>query len=202
MVAKAWACAASTAVTSNCTMAAVSQQQEELAPGLLHKLAVVSETLETTTREVKAEGRPTREATQLAKEKAGVPSEFTPHSSTSAATNSHPYEGLGATAGAMTGATADVTTIGSGGGGEDARGGGGLAVGGGGGCLPDTLSSATLGVTVGVATGLVTAREAVGVAVGEAVTAGVVTGTVTAGVGAAVTAGVATGVAAGVSTGE
>jgi len=87
MVAKAWACAASTAVTSNCTMAAVSQQQEELAPGLLHELAVVSETLETTTREVEAEGRPTRKATQLAKEKAGVPSEFTPHSSTSAATN-------------------------------------------------------------------------------------------------------------------
>ena len=87
MLAKACACAASTAVTSNCTMAAVSQQQEELAPGLLQELAVVSETLETRTREVEAEGRPTRVATQLAKEKAGVPSEFTPHSSTSAATN-------------------------------------------------------------------------------------------------------------------
>ena len=80
MVAKAWACAASTAVTSNCTTAAVSQQQEELAPGLLHEPAVVSEMLETTTREVEAAGRPTREATQLAKEKAGVPSEFMPHS--------------------------------------------------------------------------------------------------------------------------
>ena len=73
MLAKAWACAASTAVTSNCTMAAVSQQQEELAPGLLHALAVVSETLETRTREVEAEGRPTREATQLAKERQACP---------------------------------------------------------------------------------------------------------------------------------
>ena len=40
----------------------------------------MSEMLETTTREVEAAGRPTREATQLAKEKAGVPSEFMLHS--------------------------------------------------------------------------------------------------------------------------
>ncbi|KAA6417395.1 MAG: hypothetical protein FRX49_12644 [Trebouxia sp. A1-2] len=170
-------------------MAAVSQQQEELAPGLLHELAVVSETLETTTREVEAEGRPTREATQLAKEKAGVPSEFTPHSSTSAATNSSsrirswvPRRGNG-------GAKAGVTTIGGCEVGEETEGGGGLAVGGGGGWL------AKIHLSISNTWELLSA-------VGEAVTAGVVTGTVTAGVGAAVTAGVATGVAAGVSTGE
>ena len=77
---------ASPAVTSNWTSAAVSQQHEELAPALLQALAVVSEMLETTTREAAAAGRPTREATQLAKEKDGVPSALGPHSSSSAVT--------------------------------------------------------------------------------------------------------------------
>ena len=76
----------SPAVTSNWTRAAVSQQHEALAPALLQALAVVSEMLEMTTREAAAAGRPTSEATQLAKEKAGVPSAFTPHSSSSAVT--------------------------------------------------------------------------------------------------------------------
>ena len=177
----------------------MSQQQEELAPALLQELAVVSETLETTTREVSAEGRPTRDATQLAKEKAGLPSEFTPHSWTSAPTSWQPYEGVGATAGAVTGATAGAmvgaTAVGGGGGGEDTGGGGG-----GGGWLPDTLSSATSGVAVGVATGLLTARVTAGVAEGVAegvgVTVGAATGAGT--VGAVVTTGVAVGLATGV----
>ena len=67
-------------MTSNRTTVAVSQQQEELEPALPQAAAVVSVMLEGTTREVSAEGKPTKEATQLAKEKAGVPSELTPHS--------------------------------------------------------------------------------------------------------------------------
>ena len=84
--ANAVACAWSTAVTSNRTRAAESQQQEELAPALLQLLAVVSVVLVTSTREAAAAGRPTRDATQLAKEKDGVPSALGPHKSTSAET--------------------------------------------------------------------------------------------------------------------
>ena len=84
--AKAAACAWSTAVTSNCTRAADSQQQEGLAPPLPHLLAVVSVMLVTSTREAAAAGRPTRDATQLAKEKAPVPSALGPHISSSAVT--------------------------------------------------------------------------------------------------------------------
>ena len=85
--AKAAAWLLSTAVTANCTRAAVSQQHAELAPALPQALEVVSEMLETATREAAAAGRPTREATQLAKEKAGVPSALGPHSCSSAVTS-------------------------------------------------------------------------------------------------------------------
>ena len=84
--ANAAACAWSTAATSNWTRAAESQQQEELAPALPQLLAVVSVVVVTSTREAAAAGRPTRAATQLAKEKAGVPSALGPHNSTSAVT--------------------------------------------------------------------------------------------------------------------
>ena len=78
----------STAVTSNCTRAAVSQQQELLAPSLPQALSRVSEVLVTRTREAAAAaGRGSREARQVAKEKAGVPSAFTPHTSTSPVTS-------------------------------------------------------------------------------------------------------------------
>ena len=82
-MAPAYACASTAlpAVTSNWTCAAVSQQQEELAPALPQALALVSLMLVTTTLEAAAAGKPTREATQLAKAKAAVTSAFTPHSS-------------------------------------------------------------------------------------------------------------------------
>ena len=76
----------STAVTSNWTMVAVSQQHEELAPAPPQALAVVSEVFVTITREAAAAGRPTKDATQLAKEKDGVPSVFGPHSASSVLT--------------------------------------------------------------------------------------------------------------------
>ena len=84
--AKAAAWAWSTAVTSNWTRAAESQQQEELAPALPQLLAVVSVVLVTCTRAAAAAGRPTRDATHLAKAKAPVPSALGPHTSTSPVT--------------------------------------------------------------------------------------------------------------------
>ena len=87
VAAYASACAASTGDTSNCTTTAESQQQEELAPGLLHESAVVSLMLLGMTLEASAGAKPSCVATQLAKEKAGVPSEFTPHSCRSVETS-------------------------------------------------------------------------------------------------------------------
>ncbi len=81
------ACGASTADTSNCTTTAVSQQQEELAPAVPQAAAVVSLMLLGTTLEASAGAKPSCVATQLAKEKAGVPSEFTPHSCSSMETS-------------------------------------------------------------------------------------------------------------------
>ncbi len=85
--ANASACAASTADTSNCTKTAVSQQQEEFAPAVPQAAAVVSLMLLGMTLEASAGAKPNCVATQLAKEKAGVPSEFTPHSCSSVETS-------------------------------------------------------------------------------------------------------------------
>jgi hypothetical protein len=81
------ACVASTADTSNCTRTAVSQQQEELAPAVPQAAAVVSLMLRGMTLEASAGAKPSCVATQLAKKKAGVPSEFTPHSCSSVETS-------------------------------------------------------------------------------------------------------------------
>ena len=65
----------------------MSQQQEVLAPAVPQAAAVVSLMLRGTTLEASAGAKPSCEATQLAKEKAGVPSEFTPHSCSSVETS-------------------------------------------------------------------------------------------------------------------
>ena len=78
--AKAPAWVWSTAVTSNCTTAAESQQQELLAPSLPQALDVVSLMTRGMTLKASAGARPSCAAAQLAKEKAGVPSASGPHS--------------------------------------------------------------------------------------------------------------------------
>ena len=88
--AKAAACPWSTAVTSNCTRAAESQQQEELAPPLPHLLAIVSLMKWGMTLKDSAGARPSCAAAQLAKEKDGVPSASGPHSCSWAVTRRHP----------------------------------------------------------------------------------------------------------------
>ena len=80
IAAYASACIWSTADTSNCTMTALSQQHEELAPALLQAPAVVSLMLLTLTLEASAGAKPSCAAAQLAKEKAGVPSALGPQS--------------------------------------------------------------------------------------------------------------------------
>ncbi len=75
------------AATSNCTMAAVSQQQEELAPGLLHELAVVSAIERGMTARASAGASPRAAAAQVAKVVEAALAAFTPHSCSSADTS-------------------------------------------------------------------------------------------------------------------
>ena len=132
----------SAAATSNCTMVAVSQQQEG-ASGVLQDVPVVSEMLRGMTAEASAGARPSAAAAQVTKVVEGTLAASTPHSCSCAVTRSQLYEGLGA------GATAGATVMTAG----VVAGGGGGGEGGGGGWLPVTWSSCTIGVTVGVATG-------------------------------------------------
>ena len=88
--ANAAACAWFTAVTSNWTRAAESQQQEELAPALPQLLVVVSLITWGMTLKASAGARPSWAAAQLAKEKEGVPSALGPHSCSWAVTRRHP----------------------------------------------------------------------------------------------------------------
>ena len=88
--AKAAAWAWSTAVTSNWTRAAESQQQEELAPTLPQVLAVVSLVTWGIILKASVGARPSCAAAQLAKEKNGVPSLLGPHSCSSAVTRRQP----------------------------------------------------------------------------------------------------------------
>ena len=61
-------------------MAAVSQQQEELAPGLLHEPAVVSAMVRGMTAEASAGASPRAAAAQVAKVVEGTVAASTPHS--------------------------------------------------------------------------------------------------------------------------
>ncbi len=61
-------------------MAAVSQQQEELAPGLLHEPAVVSAMVRGMTAEASAGARPRAAAAHVAKVVEGTLPASTPHS--------------------------------------------------------------------------------------------------------------------------
>ena len=75
------------AETSNSTRAAFSQQQEELAPGLLHEPPVVSAMARGMTAEASAGARPRAAAAQVAKVVEGTLAASTPHSCSSADTS-------------------------------------------------------------------------------------------------------------------
>ncbi len=75
------------AETSNCTMAALLQQQEELAPGLLHEAVLVSAMVRGMTARASAGASPRAAAAQVAKVVEGTLAASTPHSCSSADTS-------------------------------------------------------------------------------------------------------------------
>ncbi len=85
-------------------MAAESQQQEELAPGLLQELAVVSAMARGMTARASAGASPRAVAAQVMKVVEGTLAASTPHSCSLALTSWQAYVWLGAGAGAVKGA--------------------------------------------------------------------------------------------------
>ncbi len=157
MTAAEYACARviSAATTSNCTIAAMSQQHEEASVALQGTPFTLA-MLRGTTGETLMVPTPIAAAAHVAKVVDRTDAASTPHSCSSAWTSSQVYEGLGAVAGT-------VPTAGVGASAADVAAGVGVGVAAG---VAVAAGGVTAEVGAGVATGIVTAGVGVGVATG------------------------------------